>query len=588
MPQDVAVRQLVVERPTIGNSGMSRKRWLGIALLFGMAAINLWALVIRGHLCTVEGPRPRPITWEDDSFYSLSIAYNIYSTGVSTVDGTNPTNGFQPLYVWALAWLPKASIGTGVDRLSFVDWAIAFQFVVAIGLGIGIAMLTTLLMPADEARIGKRAVAIAFAFTMCFASITTLSYDGNGLETRLSSLLLILFTYAYFRSRDLIRVWPNVVLGLLAGLLVYARLDMVLFLLSFGASSMVVSHRGRKLELRTWCVVGVVASIVLAPYLWKNLSDFGSIVPISGKANVLLGQRTTSSSTMIVALIKWLIQCPTFFYFPGDPRYSSAAKLIFASIFTGIGVGSIWLGKAARKRALKNDTPSPSAVRESAQILILTCIIWASLLVVYYGFIQRAGNYGRYMEPLRVLVVASLSILLGRMFVQGRRRIQYGGIAALLVAQAGALYFHASFFTRPTAEKDHFIEFGDVLARHGLQTKSIAVYQSGYLGYWYPHVTNLDGKVNVDALNAQERGDVGSYVLRQGFFLVSDPAAYEVTNSGAPGRCDLPALDFCDLLNNDKVMAAYEVKPLAGVHRTWRTLVLRAGDQERSAKPMLD
>jgi hypothetical protein len=209
----------------------------------------------------------------DDAFYFSRIAANVAHGAGSTFDGLHATNGYQPLWLWLLVPL---------YRLDGWSPELMFRF----QLGVQVALLTV-------AALGYRRLVRTFVGgwpaavgTVLFVFLV-LHPSLNGMETAVQVLALLLLPLFAWRARALTGGPPRAAfgLGLLTGLAVLARLDLVFLPLVLGVAGVarVLARPGarRVHALDTLALLAGVA-LVMVPYLAWNRVGFGAWMPISG------------------------------------------------------------------------------------------------------------------------------------------------------------------------------------------------------------------------------------------------------------------------------------------------------------------
>lgn len=216
----------------------------------------------------------------DDTFYYLKIAQNI-ALGLGSVFSVGePTNGYHPL------WLAVLVVGHVVTQPT------SEQFVI-LALGVG-ALLNVLAAHAFGrllATLGFLPVAAAIGIVVYLFSPWFVNLTLTGLETPLFLWLLFVFlrlSEEWRRGHLPLTMRGAVVFGTVAGLLMLARTDAILFT---GPVFLLLLWQ-RRGNARALCVAGAVASIVLLPWLAWNVRTFGTIVQSSAVAIQLLRHST--------------------------------------------------------------------------------------------------------------------------------------------------------------------------------------------------------------------------------------------------------------------------------------------------------
>jgi hypothetical protein len=239
----------------------------------------------------VFGPEERlAFLFYDDAYYYFGVARNLAAGAGSTFDGLNPTNGYHPLWCWLLLpvfWLADDP-GMAV-RVIGVRW---FLLAAAVPWAIWWAL---------RPRTGAAESVLAAALFALHPFVALGLARPNGLETPLYALLIALFAGLFERctsSRGArLQPWlPPLVLGLIVGLVILARMDGLM--MAVAAAILMLAGalpRGRAPAVRV-AVVSVVALTVGAagiagPSLIWNAARFGHPMPVSGRVVSLAAER---------------------------------------------------------------------------------------------------------------------------------------------------------------------------------------------------------------------------------------------------------------------------------------------------------
>jgi hypothetical protein len=208
----------------------------------------------------------------DDACYYFKIARNVAAGLGTTFDGLHATNGFQPLWLWMIT--PLFALVHGGPETMF-RLCLALQVVLLWVAGLRLDATLAELVP----RPVRVLVSIAFVFLVFMPSV-------NGMETAVLVLSLVLLFELGWRTQvfgegSVAGAWR---FGLLLGLVMLARLDMMFMAIAIGIA--MLSGRLRQGErTRTLLRLGAMAlgaSVIVMPYLLDNRIAFGAFVPISG------------------------------------------------------------------------------------------------------------------------------------------------------------------------------------------------------------------------------------------------------------------------------------------------------------------
>ena len=239
------------------------------APLFLIAAVALFMALF----FLAAGMHRLLIAVPDDAAYYFKIAGNAAGGRGLTFDGINRTNGFQPLWLYILTALFAVCHGAPETMCRIV---LVLQVILLAGAA---ALLHSLV-----ARFfSRRTVLLCLALFAFFVFIPS----ANGMESAILVLSLAAVLYfgasaGVFVRRDARR---EPVFGLLLGLLVLARLDMIfvpLVVLVFACARAIAARGERRLHIARAAGVFGGFAVVVAPYLIYNRVSFGAVMPISG------------------------------------------------------------------------------------------------------------------------------------------------------------------------------------------------------------------------------------------------------------------------------------------------------------------
>ncbi len=240
--------------------------WLILVVL----ASKVW-FFITGDIRAVVAAVP------DDTAYFYKIAWNVVQGKGLTFDGINPTNGFQPLWLYAL--LPLAWLMRSASPEDYFRAALVYQALIVLSAGVVLFFALRRVSP-----LGATLIAVAIFYFL------SRSYFTNGMETGvllLSAALVLLYALRY---RVFFENNPKVALGFggLLGVLLLARLDTIfvvgiIYLFVLGRIWS-LWRRGENpsatVKDAVWSLVALI--VVTLPYFAYNKLAFGALMPISG------------------------------------------------------------------------------------------------------------------------------------------------------------------------------------------------------------------------------------------------------------------------------------------------------------------
>lgn len=483
------------ERRSDATAFSSEPSWqmtlVGVLVLIGLVARLSPMVDIEGRLF-----------WQfmtEDGYLMQTVARNMaIGLGMSTAEGTMPTNGVQPLVTYLFAGLHLLAQGDKTMGIVLVSICSAL-----------IALVSAWLL----ARVGSKVFGhlpygrnLAYlAAAMWFAAPLITRHSMNGLETGLYQAALLLVMW-YFLLRFCTAALPSwgsrLLLGLLLGLAFLARNDAVFFIAALLVVHVLVPVQGRKESVSsrfsTAFVAGSVSIVVASPWLIHNYLGFGSIVPISGTAQSFAEDLGRNVPWVAAHLFEnaWV-------YMPIPNRFETLLPVQLAAITaTAAALVAYWL-QAGRHSAV-------------AQMHFFVSLLFTASLVTYYGLFFGASwflpRYFSAASPFLWLFVSGAVYMSARAVLSpGRLRMAsaYAGLACLTVM---AILYDAHVYRKGTTHM-HKQVVDWALANLASQDWAGAP-QTGTLGYFHDRTINLDGKVNPEALRSlQKDGHILNYTL---------------------------------------------------------------------------
>lgn len=431
----------------------------------------------------------------EDGYFMLGMARNIaIGKGLSVADGTIATNGTQPLatLVWAGAY---ALVGGHPQR----------GVLLILVLELVIALASTWLLFRLGVRVfgaGRRGVTLAaIAAAVWFASPLVVPHSMNCLESGMVALLALAVVLVFAERPGSPAPWsiPRcLAVGVLLGLAFWARNDAVFLIAAAcltylytgwpqGAAA-VRARFGRTL------VFGATSVVVASPWLVYNQVNFGSIMPVSGRAERLTGSFASTLEHLPSVFAEYasaVLAIPQ----PLETRwYVLAACSVFVALYVVLALRLAFaLGRPA----------------SSAAVLVLG---HGAGLCIFYGlFFGAAWFLPRYLFPLSpFLTLAALGLVAA--FVERARPERSRGLE--LVAGALVLAVCVGLGVREHLRREQHPHFQVVrwVEEHVPDDVWVGAIQTGTLGYFHARTINLDGKVNPAAYEALLVGRIGEYV----------------------------------------------------------------------------
>jgi hypothetical protein len=453
--------------------------------------------------------------FQDDTFYYLVTAANFLHLGRFTFDGTNVTNGFQPLWMAAIVAAYKVIGPDSAPELRIFAVTLLEKTLLGLAVGACVLFFARSLRQNRPWAIGYLAAALVLLCPFYFV------FD-QGMETTLAALLLLIVIRALLSDRF-------VTLGVALALLFLTRLDTAVFVAT--PLLLWIFLKAPRAKDR-WLAIAIFAT-TFACYVGINLATTGHAVPISG---------VLKSSFPV---LRWQA---AFFTEP----ITLAGMFGWGSLLRGINIvectGLVVLGLAliAAARPPRDVRQKLFMLGAVATLLIANLLMFQKweksidprylampMLVATVFFANAVGLVaGRLGEWLpRRLAVSSPTVGASGTAVAVPRATAVAGtllrmlplllVGGLLLAEADA---HLSRFgdivqRRDDAIKQLFLEIDRTLPPDAI----LAGTDVGALAFWTRRrVVNLDGVINNFEYQEYLRaGDLRGYLRRQGVTFIA-------------------------------------------------------------------
>lgn len=467
--------------------------------------ILVLAFVIRVSLALRDDVSLTARLHNDDSFYLHTVSKNIGFGNGFTIDGKQLTNGVQPLIVilnapFYYASSPDRWLGL---RLSFV----LASFVDCITILLLYKLLQILTKDKGSQWTSPPITgAILWAFLYPIISQTM-----NGMETGLLSLFMILTLYLYSKYRQNNSTQPlsareYAVLGVTLGFMVLSRIDTVIFCAVLFFNELYLLRRRASFSL---LLLPLLSFLVSSPWWIYNITVFGSLMPSSGTAesingpslaeNILRG--ATTLSDIAVSMVN----------LPYD-KVSFLMKMVW--IFFGIGVCLLLFTRKDFRSVVLPVIASPT---------IRILLIHGSLLFFFYVLVFHAPYFiPRYLQPLRILGIISMSIVLSVLIREKLMKTKLLHRALFVVVSVVVIAFNVIFYANNFFGKGMSELYYAGLWASAHKNAVVGMQQSGTAGFVADNIVNLDGKVNAEVLDSMKQGKRGAYITKSTITHIAD------------------------------------------------------------------
>ena len=453
----------------------------GLAMRLAFAALPLQSLLV---------------LLEDDAWMVAAIARHWALGHGITADGSNPTNGFHPLYPLTFGALPY------LFKPNDLDFGFRANLLICACLS-GLALLPFY----GLARLlAARPIALA-ALAVLALNPLFIRVSVNAMETSLALLLLLtLWWYALAHPPNDLR--GAALLGVLAALTALARLDSLI-----AAALLGLALLWREVWARRWPVLsaiyGAVAALLLLPYFARNWLVFGAISPSSGRALAYLHSYRESFA------------------------FSSGLQLVATQPALDLSWAPVWLWLLTiLLLAVMIWRMSPQR-----RAMLTPLILYALALTGYYSYIQQQGQ-PRYYVGVGIVLMLIICAWAGgaqptdtalpaRSTLFSRLGIAQ---AAWLIALAAIVLNNAMFVRQfgraagaPGLVQPAMYQAARWIATNLPPDAQLASSNSGIFQYYSDHVVlNFDGKLNHEIIPIQVRRELDIYLRSKGIGYIID------------------------------------------------------------------
>lgn len=485
----------------------------------------------------------------DDSFYYLEIARNIALGRGTTFDGLHATNGFQPLFQFLI--VPVFWMTT--------DNEAAIRIV---------KILEALIFAAGAALLYRLVLRLAQERAAAWAAVGLLFLPGpwahplakglfTGMESGVNFVMILLLISVWLASFSGPKA-PGffIAYGLVIALAFLARLDNIILIAGLAAGHAYFLPKKTYPSAAGLLIAAAVGLAAGGAYLLWNYAHFQSIVPISGRINLMLSQGI-SAHLLSQGWLPWLENTAWFIF-----HFKAVAVLPW---FGMVLVPALFLLQRWLRR-------SPDAAGHQHETLsTLLAILWISSMIktsYYAAFQQYPRSDLSWYYVQEVILFAMCGGLAGGWLLERIQRRHPAALARAAAQTLMALSLVVILTTKPFFEWElASLDAVQVIQRTVQVDDVLGSKDAGVLGYFLPNpVVNLDGLVN-DARYYEylEAGRVAEYVAQEHIRFI--------VNLAAPTREDL----LTQLVGEDHLELIYTSDapvpvPAGWVYKIYRVL----------------
>jgi hypothetical protein len=428
-------------------------------------------------------------TIPDDSFYYFQIARNISHGLGSTFDGINPTNGYHPL--WLAILVPIYHFFSNGSVMDIAPIHAALVLSASFNLALGFVLIALLSRHTDNILIKAAALGVWFFNPYNLYSMS------NGLESALSILLIASFLLVALRFGERRSIGRLFVVGVVGGLMMLARLDNLFYFVMF--LLWLMYDQAFMPSLRNVFFVGIVATIVVSPWLIFNYFTFGMILTSASAAYTIVNHRIIyqDNGYSLFQTFKAAIYMTDYslrtFVWP-----ETGAPSVFLTFF-GIAAGYL-IFTEGKLRLFAREIPLELFIFGGG---VLVFIVNASI---------RWSPREWYFVPLNFFIALGIAWLAEKMRERGVLNVRVAAVASLMVGFIFFINWHKylqnNYYTSvPVLQSTLYAN--DAVPKG----EQIGAFNAGIVGYFSTHpVINLDGLVNNSAYIAIRDQDEWSYI----------------------------------------------------------------------------
>ncbi len=504
--------------------------WLMAAL---MGLLFAWPLV---YAALSHGPEMIIRSLTGDSYHYLAIARKANIDHIYTYDGVHVTNGFHPLWQYAIRGLFAA-----LDLQSHENQAMAVMWMALAAATIGIVLAAAaVIRMTNRYFLGLLLIPGLFYLT-AGVHVRTLSVWSalDGMESAFSVLFGGIFFFVFSQysgianaQRRLDMVSLCRALGLVLPFLILSRLDDVFILPAFLLALLAVDEPFRKrLEAGLW-IVGPSSAAVLA-YMTYNKLTVGAAMPLSGGTK-------SGFVGFLSAYLTAAIHLPPLLDLKGFLTKTPAdGAAIFSNSFRFVEVSyplvAATFGALAIRKYLRH--------KPGSFVLLAVCVY--IIFKEAYNFLNvhpwhQAGWYYVFIV-LCISVLGALALAKPWVSIENNSIAKYGVITLFtsLALLSGSQYYAAIAYQNPNGVVLKFwerhAEIRKELVDHGVH--GIINVDDGITAFLldFPNLHGFAFAIDVDGQKAHKAGKMLSLAYARGIDCI---AGFEYMSVDQPPRSD--------------------------------------------------
>lgn len=450
----------------------------------GYLSLGLFLIGTFMHLSPFLTAQRTLYSISEDGYLMMTIARNIaIGLGMSTADGTLPTNGTQPLMTFIMTLIYSI---TGGDKIIAIKIIIVMEWLISF---LGALIIYKIGKNILDGRSYAKEISLLTAM-IWYSSPNTFIHTMNALETGLYGLVVIAASGYFVINKDKYDYLYFLKTGIIFGVLFWLRNDAIFFVLA-AAVVLYLYNKDSDSKIAGKVIFSLlVGGLISLPWVIYNYVKFKSLMPISGQAEMInsqFGGNLIVFPSVIIEYLSLIIPIPYIVHM--NIPFFVLCLLVITVIIVMI----------KRKWAEINLT---------GRKMIVFYGISLCMFYLFYGpFFETYYFVPRYLFPFSAFFIALPLIWLFNFknIIQSR-----------LFVFAQAVFFVIMIilaYTRYNESNVHMqFYLVDWIEKNVKQDEWVGAFQSGTIGYFHDRTINLDGKVNFDALEALKENKIYQYI----------------------------------------------------------------------------
>jgi len=439
----------------------------------------------------------------DDAFYGISISKNIALGNGITYNGVDTTNGFQPLWIFAIVpiFLIIKDINLAVNAI------LIFASVLNV--------LTAFIIFKFSKHLFNEKIAIVS--TALYALNPLIMFQMlSGIDTAIYIFFVMLTLFYYYLIKDNLNRKNTLILGILIGLSILGRMDAV-FLLASIILAILIETKNKYMRLKNFIFIAFAAALILSPwFLWsyltfKTITQSSAIAKYSMSHGIFpffdLKEPKTLSEIISMVTESLIRTVGSFLNQLGIVEYNITPITILLLIF--ILIPLIFSFKIVKKLKVN--------------------LTYAILLILFYSFYMWNVQI-RYFTPVIPTVIIMISYGLYNL----TRRFKRSDLILLILV---VIFLFLMLFNGYRQWENGYYNWQEEMYENTIWIKEntnpsdvIGSFNSGIQLYFSERkVINLDGVLNFDAIEAIKNKSVIKYMKSRNVTYLVDIAFFNET-----------------------------------------------------------